>query len=97
MSDAHIKEEANTTVTDVAGDAQVSQSKPTLASSAPRSQPLQPVVKSEDMSPEMKDKVIELAIQGMEKFSLERDLAEFLKRQMDEMYGSTWHVVCGKK
>lgn len=95
MSDAHIKEEEVSTG-NAANDAQESQ-KPTLASSAPRSQPLQPVIKSEDMAPEMKDKVIELAIQGMEKFSLERDLAEFLKRQMDQLYGSTWHVVCGKK
>jgi hypothetical protein len=45
----------------------------------------------------MKDRAIELATEGLNKYSMEKDMAEFLKREFDAQYGVTWHCVVGKK
>jgi dynein light chain LC8-type len=55
------------------------------------------VIKNVDMEKSMEEKAIELASEGLGKFSMEKDMAEFLKREFDRLYGTTWHCVVGKK
>jgi hypothetical protein len=55
------------------------------------------VIKNVDMADNMKDRAIELATEGLNKYSMEKDMAEFLKREFDAQYGVTWHCVVGKK
>lgn len=92
MSDAQDKNGSNDHTIADAHSGSPSDTKPNLASFVPK-QSLQPVIKAVDMDQDMQNKVIELATQSLEQFSLERDVAEFLKRQFDSLYGSTWHCV----
>lgn len=73
--------------------------KPLLGATTPGSAPVphKPVIKSVDMDKAMEDRAIELALEGLGKFSMEKDLAEYLKREFDRLYGVTWHAVVGKK
>lgn len=61
------------------------------------STPHKAVIKNVDMADNMKDRAIELATEGLNKYSMEKDMAEFLKREFDAQYGVTWHCVVGKK
>ncbi|PIK59775.1 hypothetical protein BSL78_03347 [Apostichopus japonicus] len=54
------------------------------------------VVKNADMDDKMREDVLRLARQALEKFQVEKDIASFLKRQLDELHGPTWHCVAGK-
>ncbi|KAH8083688.1 dynein light chain 2, cytoplasmic [Filobasidium floriforme] len=60
------------------------------------STPHKAVIKNVDMADNMKDRAIELATEGLNKYSMEKDMAEFLKREFDAQYGVTWHCVVGK-
>ena len=55
------------------------------------------VIKSIDMEKPMEEKAIELAHEALEKFTMEKDMAEYLKREFDRLYQTTWHCVVGKK
>ena len=44
-------------------------------------------IKNIDMTDEMKDLVITVTKQAMEKYSIEKDIAAFIKKQFDEVYG----------
>ena len=72
-------------------------SKTPLAATGGSSTPHKAVIKNVDMRDDMKDRAIELASEGLNKFSMEKDMAEFLKREFDAQYGVTWHCVVGKK
>lgn len=37
-----------------------------------------------------------LSSEAIEKCHLERDIAAFIKKQMDVKHGKTWHVIVGK-
>ena len=54
------------------------------------------VVKNVDMSEEMQQEAIELATGALEKYSVEKDMAAFIKKECDRRFGHTWHVVVGK-
>ncbi|KAJ9094639.1 hypothetical protein QFC19_007852 [Naganishia cerealis] len=58
---------------------------------------LKAVIKSVDMEKSMEEKAIELAQEAMNKFTMEKDMAEYLKREFDRLYSTTWHCVVGKK
>ncbi|KAJ9128088.1 StAR- lipid transfer protein 13 [Naganishia onofrii] len=66
--------------------------KPTLGANTP----LKAVIKSVDMEKPMEEKAIELAQEAMNKFTMEKDMAEYLKREFDRLYSTTWHCVVGK-
>ena len=53
-------------------------------------------IKNVDMTDEMKDMAINVTKQAMEKYKLEREIASFIKKQFDEMFGKYWHVIVGK-
>lgn len=54
------------------------------------------VIKNVDMSEEMQQGSIEIAVASLEKFNIEKDIAAHIKREFDRRYGTTWHVVVGK-
>lgn len=55
------------------------------------------VIKSVDMEKPMEEKAIELAQEALAKYTMEKDMAEYLKREFDRLYQTTWHCVVGKK
>ncbi|PKI83896.1 Dyn2p [Malassezia vespertilionis] len=54
------------------------------------------VVKNVDMEEEMQQCIVELCAAAMVKFAVEKDMAAFVKRGLDEKYAPTWHVIIGK-
>ena len=55
-----------------------------------------PVIKNADISEEMQAKAIDFAQQALEKFTVERDMANYLKKEFDKMYNPTWHCIVGR-
>jgi len=55
-----------------------------------------PVIKNVDMSDEMQTDAVEFTTQALEKFTIEKDMAAFVKREFDKKYGATWHCVIGR-
>mmetsp|Transcript_16325 Transcript_16325/g.23620 ORF Transcript_16325/g.23620 Transcript_16325/m.23620 type:complete len:93 (-) Transcript_16325:782-1060(-) len=53
-------------------------------------------VKAEDITEEMKEDAFALAVEALEKFTIEKDIAAFLKREFDKKHQPTWHCVVGK-
>ena len=56
-----------------------------------------PLVKYTDMSAEMKEEAMDVAITAVEKYpgDLEK-CTELIKQTMDKKFGAPWHVVAGK-
>ena len=54
------------------------------------------IVKNADMSEEMQQDAIDCAIQAMEKFNIEKDIAAYMKKEFDRKYIPTWHAIVGK-
>ncbi|KAF4339108.1 dynein light chain LC8-type [Fusarium beomiforme] len=50
------------------------------------------VTKTEDMQQES----IEVAQEAMAKFTIEKDIAQHIKRTFDERKGPTWHCIVGR-
>lgn len=44
----------------------------------------------------MQGDAIECATSAMEKFTIEKDIAAFIKQEFDRRFGTTWHVVVGR-
>lgn len=54
------------------------------------------VVKNADMSEDMQQDAIDVAAQALEKFSIEREVAAYIKKEFDRKYSPTWHCVVGR-
>ncbi|KAK9238130.1 dynein light chain type 1-domain-containing protein [Lipomyces kononenkoae] len=54
------------------------------------------VIKSVDMSEEMQAVVIDLAMQAMERYNIEKDIAAHIKKELDQRFGQTWHCIVGR-
>ena len=54
------------------------------------------VVKVSDMSEQMQLSVVDVASQGMERYSIEKDVAAFIKKELDRIHNPTWHVIVGR-
>ncbi|WFD01647.1 Dynein light chain [Malassezia obtusa] len=54
------------------------------------------VVKNVDMEADMQQAIVEIAADAIVKFELEKDIAAFVKRTVDDHYGPTWHVIVGR-
>lgn len=54
------------------------------------------VLKASDLPEETQTRLFELAAQALSTYSVEKDYATFLKKEMDHLYGPTWHVIVGK-
>ena len=48
------------------------------------------------MADEMQTFVLKLSDQAISQYKLEKDIAAFLKKEMDKTYGTTWHCIVGK-
>ncbi|GAA51240.1 Dynein light chain 2, cytoplasmic [Clonorchis sinensis] len=55
------------------------------------------VVKNADMPKEMLSDALDMCARATEKYGLEKDIAGFLKKEMDRKYGPTWHCVVGQQ
>lgn len=53
-------------------------------------------IKSADMTEEMQHEAVEVATEGMSKFNIEKDIAQFIKKTFDERKGPTWHCIVGR-
>ncbi|KAL9060099.1 MAG: hypothetical protein Q9206_001173 [Seirophora lacunosa] len=53
-------------------------------------------VKSVDMTEEMQQQAIEVASDAMEKFTIEKDIAQCIKKEFDSRAGATWHCIVGR-
>ncbi|RZF38412.1 hypothetical protein LSTR_LSTR014281 [Laodelphax striatellus] len=47
------------------------------------------VIKNADMSEDMQQDAVDCAVQGMEKFNVEKDIAAFIKKEFDKKYSPT--------
>ena len=54
------------------------------------------VVKVSDMSEEMQLFAVDVATQGMDKFSIEKDVAAYIKKEFDKKHNPTWHCIVGR-
>ncbi|WRT69278.1 uncharacterized protein IL334_006262 [Kwoniella shivajii] len=61
-----------------------------------RGQNLNAVIKNVDMSEDMQQKAVDTVVLSLEKYDLEKDMAMFIKKEFDRLYGVTWHCVVGK-
>ncbi|CCF73291.1 dynein light chain LC8-type [Babesia microti strain RI] len=53
-------------------------------------------VKSVDMDESMQKDALEVAQQAMSKFTVEKDIAGFIKKDFDRRYNPTWHCIVGR-
>ncbi|PSS01514.1 Dynein light chain LC6, flagellar outer arm like [Actinidia chinensis var. chinensis] len=54
------------------------------------------IIKSADMKEDVQKEAVAIAIAAFEKFSVEKDVAEQIKKEFDKKYGPTWHCIVGK-
>ncbi|VDP72130.1 unnamed protein product [Echinostoma caproni] len=54
------------------------------------------IVKNADMNEDMQQDAVEIAVDGIERYSVEKDIAAHVKKEMDKRFGPTWHCVCGR-
>ncbi|KAJ8130692.1 hypothetical protein O1611_g2935 [Lasiodiplodia mahajangana] len=50
-------------------------------------------VKSADMTEDMQQEAIDVAQEAMGKFTIEKDIAQHIKKTFDERKGPTWHCI----
>ena len=54
------------------------------------------MIKNVDMTEEMQQEAIECAQQAMDKFNVEKDIAQFIKKEFDRKHNPTWHCIVGR-
>ncbi|TGJ87565.1 hypothetical protein E0Z10_g1196 [Xylaria hypoxylon] len=53
-------------------------------------------IKSADMTEDMQQEAIDVAQEAMGKFTIEKDIAQHIKKTFDERKGPTWHCIVGR-
>ncbi|KAJ4967984.1 hypothetical protein NE237_014685 [Protea cynaroides] len=53
-------------------------------------------IKSADMKEDMQKEAIDCALSAFEKLSVEKDIAEHIKKEFDKKHGPTWHCIVGR-
>ncbi|PAN31564.1 hypothetical protein PAHAL_5G427900 [Panicum hallii] len=53
-------------------------------------------LKSADMKEEMRQEAFEIARIAFEKHTMEKDIAEYIKKEFDKNHGPTWHCIVGR-
>ena len=53
-------------------------------------------IKSVDMEYDMQEAVVECAKQAMKKYTIEREIASYIKKEFDQKDGPTWHCIVGR-
>lgn len=54
------------------------------------------IIKSADMEESMLQEAVDVALEAIERSSIEYDIAYYVKTEFDYKYGPTWHCVVGK-
>jgi dynein light chain LC8-type len=54
------------------------------------------VVKVSDMSEEMQLEAVNVSTQAIDKFSIEKDVAAYIKKEFDRKHNPTWHCIVGR-
>ena len=44
----------------------------------------------------MQDQAITVATDGMAKYTIEKDIAQYIKKEFDSRFGATWHCIVGR-
>ncbi|KAK7679545.1 Dynein light chain [Cerrena zonata] len=55
-----------------------------------------PILKASDLAEDIQTRILELSQEATHTYSVEKDIATFLKKELDQLYGPTWHVIVGK-
>ncbi len=54
------------------------------------------VIKNADMSEEMQQDAVDCAVQALEKYNVEKDIAAFIKKEFDKKYVIVLYVLCDR-
>eukprot|EP00057_Strongylocentrotus_purpuratus_P034994 XP_797323.2 PREDICTED: uncharacterized protein LOC592722 [Strongylocentrotus purpuratus] len=54
------------------------------------------VIKNVDMSEDMQQDATNVAGQAIDKFTIEKDIAAYIKKEFDKKYNPTWHCIVGR-
>ncbi|KAI0510345.1 dynein light chain 1, cytoplasmic isoform X1 [Dendrobium catenatum] len=54
------------------------------------------VLKSADMKDEVQKEAINCALSGFDKHAVDKDRAEYIKKEFDKNHGPTWHCIVGR-
>lgn len=54
------------------------------------------IIKNADMSDDMQQDAVGYAMQAMEKYNIEKDIAASVKKEFDKKYNPTWHCIVGR-
>ncbi|KAF1985576.1 hypothetical protein K402DRAFT_421867 [Aulographum hederae CBS 113979] len=57
---------------------------------------LEAQIKSADMSEDMQQEAIEVSQEAMSKHHIEKDIAQYIKKEFDSRKGATWHCIVGR-
>jgi len=60
------------------------------------SQSLTAQIKSVDMSDDMQHEAVDICVNSCKTNTIEKDIAAQIKKELDQKYGPTWHVVVGR-
>ncbi|KAK2358292.1 Dynein light chain 2, cytoplasmic [Trifolium repens] len=58
--------------------------------------PKKVIIKSADMLPDMQKEAVDIAVVAFERHSVEKDVAESIKKEFDKRHGPTWHCIVGR-
>ncbi|KAK8684536.1 hypothetical protein V6N13_040558 [Hibiscus sabdariffa] len=58
--------------------------------------PTNVIIKSADMKEELQKEAVNIAISAFENNSVEKDVAEHIKKEFDKRHGPTWHCIVGR-
>ncbi|KAI9889702.1 MAG: Dynein light chain [Vezdaea aestivalis] len=64
----------------------------------PPKEDMKPQVKSADMSEDLQQEVMQVAVDALveHKLEIEKEIAEYVKKEMDKRKGACWHCVVGR-
>eukprot|EP01134_Creolimax_fragrantissima_P002846 CFRG2846T1 len=54
------------------------------------------VIKSVDMLEDLQKSAIEVATEALDKHSVEKDVAAYIKKEFDSRYTPSWHCIVGR-
>ncbi|CAH8466107.1 unnamed protein product [Schistosoma turkestanicum] len=54
------------------------------------------VIKSSDMLEHMQQEAVDLATEAYEKYTIEKDIAAYIKKEFDKKFNPTWHCIVGR-
>lgn len=53
-------------------------------------------IRSVDMNQEMQKEAIKCAKEAIAKYTVEKDIASFIKKEFDKSFNPTWHCIVGR-